>query len=219
LLTTLACGPAGEPVYALEAAILVAGAAIQWLRDGLGVLDSASASEAMARSVVDSAGVSFVPALTGLGAPDWEPRARGTIVGLTRGTTAAHLVRAALEAMSYATADVLEAMRAAAGPAVEGAFARLAVDGGATANGWLMQHQADVLGLPVVRPAMAETTALGAAGLAGLAAGVWRSPAEFLVARETQTFAPGVGQAAAQEGRRAWRRAVRATLAWARDPD
>jgi glycerol kinase len=217
LLTTLACGPAGEPVYALEAAILVAGAAIQWLRDGLGLLESAAASETMARAVADCAGVSFVPALTGLGAPDWEPRARGTIVGLTRGTTAAHLVRAALEAMSYATADVLEAMRAAAGPEVEGAFARLAVDGGATANGWLMQHQADVLGLPVVRPAMVETTALGAAGLAGLAAGVWRTPAEFLAARETQTFAPGAGQAAAQAGRHAWRRAVRATLAWARD--
>lgn len=217
ILTTLACGADGRPVYALEAAILVAGAAIQWLRDGLGVLAQAAESEALARSVRDAGGVSFVPALTGLGAPDWEPEARGTIVGLTRGTTRAHLVRATLEAMSHATADVLEALRTAAGPDVGDAFARLAVDGGATGNDWLMQHQADVLGLPVVRPAMAETTALGAAGLAGLAAGVWRTPDEFLAARTTTTFLPSVDAPRIARERAAWRRAVRATLAWARD--
>jgi glycerol kinase len=219
LLTTVACDVAGRPVYALEAAVFVAGAAVQWLRDGLGLLATAAESEAMARSVPSTGGVYFVPALAGLGAPDWESEARGTIVGLTRGTGRAHLVRASLEAMAYATADVLDAMRAAAG-ATEAAggstFDRLRVDGGATANGWLMQFQADVLGVPVERPAMAELTALGAAGLAGLAAGVW-TPAGFLAAREATTFAPGAGSGEAGAGRAGWRRAVRATLAWARD--
>jgi glycerol kinase len=220
LLTTLACDAAGRPVYALEAAVFVAGAAVQWLRDGLGVLRDASESEAMARSVASNAGVAFVPALTGLGAPDWESEARGTIVGITRGTTAAHLVRAALEAMAYSTADVLDAMRVAAaqdGSSAAAAFDRLRVDGGATANSWLMQFQADVLGIPVERPAMAELTALGAAGLAGIAAGLW-TPSSFLEARESVTFAPGEGRSAAQAGRADWRRAVRTALAWARDP-
>jgi glycerol kinase len=147
LLTTIACGPRGEPVYALEAAIFVAGAAVQWLRDGLGILETAADSEALARSVPSTDGVYFVPALTGLGAPDWEPNARGTLVGLTRGTTRAHVARAALEAMAYATADVLDTMRAAtagSGLGVEGAPLR--VDGGATTNDWLVQFQADVLG-------------------------------------------------------------------------
>lgn len=219
LLTTLACDAAGRPVYALEAAVFVAGAAVQWLRDGLGVLGSAAESEAMARSVASTGGVAFVPALTGLGAPDWESEARGTIVGITRGTTAAHLVRAALEAMAYATADVLDAMRAAAARGGAGplhAFDRLRVDGGATANDWLMQFQADVLGIPVERPAMAELTALGVAGLAGIAAGVW-TPETFLAARKAATFAPGAGAGDAQAGRAGWRRAVRAALAWARD--
>ena len=167
----------------------------------------------MARSVPSTDGVHFVPALTGLGAPDWEPEARGTIVGLTRGTTRAHLVRAALEAMAYATADVLGAMRRRGGVA----FDRLRVDGGATANDWLMQFQADVLGVPVERPALVESTALGAAGLAGLAAGVWRDADAFLSAREYTVFAPGEGTAAARVGLEGWRRAVRAALAWARD--
>lgn len=214
LLTTLACDAAGQPVYALEAAIFVAGAAVQWLRDGLGVLATAAESEAMARSVASTDGVVFVPALTGLGAPDWESEARGTVVGLTRGTTAAHLVRAALESVAFATADVLDAMRAAGasgGPPLD----RLRVDGGMTANSWLMQFQADVLGIPVDRPAMAELTALGAAGLAGIAAGVW-TPDSFLAAREATTFAPGA-DVAARAGRGAWRRAVRAAVGWARD--
>ena len=223
LLTTLACDAAGQGTYALEASVFVAGAAVQWLRDGLGVLGSAAESEAAARSVPSTDGVYFVPALTGLGAPDWESEARGTIVGLTRGTSAAHLVRAALESMAYATADVLDAMRGAAGPALgTGPHAaapddRLRVDGGATANDWLMQFQADVLGAPVERPALVEATALGAAGLAGLAAGVWPSPDAFLGARAATLFRPGAGAAAAQHGRAGWRRAVRAALAWARD--
>ena len=219
LLTTLACDAAGRRTYALEASVFVAGAAVQWLRDGLGLLGTAAESEAMARGVASTDGVYFVPALTGLGAPDWESEARGTIVGLTRGTTAAHLVRAALEAMAYATADVLDAMRGAAGDAVDVASGddRLRVDGGATANDWLMQYQADVLGLTVERPALVEATALGAAGLAGLAAGVWPSPDAFLGARAPTVFRPGAGAAAAQQGRAGWRRAVRATLAWARD--
>lgn len=219
LLTTLACDAAGRPVYALEAAVFVAGAAVQWLRDGLSVLGTAAESEAAARSVPSTGGVTFVPALTGLGAPDWESEARGTIVGLTRGTTAAHLVRAALEAVAYSTVDVLDAMWRAAAPDSAGngpALDRLRVDGGMTANAWLMQFQADVLGIPVERPAMPELTALGAAGLAGLAAGVW-TPDTFLAARAATTFAPGAGAADALAGHAGWRRAVRAALAWARD--
>ena len=184
LLTTLACDAAGRSTYALEASVFVAGAAVQWLRDGLGVLGNAAESEALAASVPSTDGVYFVPALAGLGAPDWEPGARGTVVGLTRGSGRAHLVRAALEAMAYATADVLDVMRGAAAgtPAAAGRDV-LRVDGGATANGWLMQFQADVLGAPVERPALVEATALGAAGLAGLAGGVWRSPDAVLGAR------------------------------------
>jgi glycerol kinase len=216
LLTTLAVGAAGEPVYALEAAIFVAGAAVQWLRDGLGIVEHASESEALARSVASTDGVYFVPALTGLGAPDWEPNARGTIVGLTRGTTRAHLTRAALEAMAYATADVLDAMRAAAVDGI-GAEAPLRVDGGATTNEWLVQFQADVLGAVVERPAMVESTGMGAAGLAGIAHGMWASPDDFLASRRFARFQPGDGRAAAEAGRAGWRRAVRASLAWARD--
>ncbi|MDF1503202.1 glycerol kinase GlpK [Roseisolibacter sp. H3M3-2] len=216
LLTTLACGPTGEPLYALEASIFVAGAAVQWLRDGLGIVATAAESEALARSVPSTDGVYFVPALTGLGAPDWEPHARGTIVGLTRGTTRAHLARAALEAMAYATADVLDAMRAASADGA-GDGAPLRVDGGATTNEWLVQFQADVLGAVVERPAVVESTALGAAGLAGIAAGVWPDAPSFLASRRFARFAPGEGSAAAQAGRAGWRRAVRAALAWARD--
>lgn len=213
LLTTIACDAHGAPVYALEASIFVAGAAVQWLRDGLGIIESAEATEALAASLPGNDGVYFVPALTGLGAPDWEPDARGTMVGLTRGTSRAHLARAALEAMAYATADVLTVMQRAGGLP----FDRLRVDGGATHNAWLMQFQADLLGVPVERPVLVETTALGAAGLAGLTAGVWRDGAAFLAARRSFTFAPGVGQAAAQAAHAGWRRAVRATLGWARE--
>ena len=213
LLTTVACDASGGRAYALEASIFIAGAAVQWLRDGLGIIDEAAETEALARGTSSNEGVYFVPALTGLGAPDWEPEARGTIVGLTRGTTRAHLARAALEAMAYGTDDVLTVMRARGG----GRFDRLRVDGGATENDWLMQFQADVLGVPIERPDMIETTALGAAGLAGIASGVWPNADAFIGSRNFTRFTPGAGAEAARAGRAGWRRAVRATLAWARD--
>ncbi len=213
LITTLACEAAGAPVYAIEASIFVAGAAVQWLRDGLGVIETAPETEALARSLSGNDGVYFVPALVGLGAPDWEPRARGTIVGLTRGSGVAHLARAALEAMAYATLDVLEEMRAIGGNEIR----HLRVDGGATSNDWLMQFQADVAGVTVERPLMAESTALGAAALAGIAAGVWSDADAFHAARQFTHFVPGDGREAALRGHAGWRRAVRATLAWARD--
>ncbi len=213
LLTTVACDAYGAPVYALEASIFIAGAAVQWLRDGLGLFAHAHETAALAASLPSNEGVYFVPALVGLGAPDWEAQARGTIVGITRGTTAAHLARAALEAMAFATYDVLVTMRARGGVP----FDRLRVDGGASANDWLMQFQADVLGVPVERPGQVETTALGAAGLAGLAAGVWQSADAFLAARQFTLFEPAAERAFVRRDHAGWRRAVRATLFWARD--
>jgi glycerol kinase len=213
LLTTVACDAAGGPAYAMEGAIFIAGAAVQWLRDGLGILETAAETETLARGLESTDGVYFVPALAGLGAPHWAPDARGTIVGLTRGTTRAHLARAALEAMAYSTADVLALMRERGGVV----FERLRVDGGAAANDWLMQFQADVLGVPVERPDIVETTALGAAGLAGIAGGVWSSADAFMSKRDFDRFEPGAGSAVAREGAREWDRAVRAALAWARD--
>lgn len=215
LLTTIACDAQGQPVYALEGAIFIAGAAVQWLRDALGIIAEAAETDMLARSLASNDGVYFVPALTGLGAPDWEPAARGTIVGLTRGTGRAHLARAALEAMAYATADVLALMSDRAGLT----FERLRVDGGATTNEWLMQYQADVLGVPVERPDIAEMTALGAAGLAGLAAGVWESGESFMAARTTRVFEPSHHRDMASAGLIGWRRAVRAAVAWARDDE
>ena len=214
LLTTIGCDAQGQPAYALEASIFIAGAAVQWLRDGLQLVDAAAETESLARSLDSNDGVYFVPALVGLGAPHWEPRARGMITGLTRGTTRAHLARAALEAMAFGTGDVLEVMRAHAGTPIE----RLRVDGGATANDWLMQFQADVLRVPVERPDMIETTALGAAGLAGIAAGVWPGPEDFLAARAFTRFEPLRPAAEVAEQLAGWRRSVRAALAWARDP-
>jgi glycerol kinase len=222
MLVTVACDAQGKPCWALEGAIFVAGAAVQWLRDGLGILASAEETEGLARGIESTDGVYFVPALTGLGAPDWEPSARGTIVGLTRGTGRAHLARAALEAMAYSTRDVLDAMRERGGSAVRtfGA-APLRVDGGATANDWLMQFQADVLDAPIERPMMLEMTAVGAAGLAGLAAGVWPSASAFAAQREVARWEPGGAgdgpHGIAAAGHQGWRRAVRTTLAWARD--
>ena len=180
LLTTAACDAEGGLAYALEGSVFIAGAAVQWLRDGLGLLGAAPDSEAMAQALEDNGGVYFVPAFAGRGAPHWEPAARGMLVGLTRGTTEEHLVRAALEAMAYGTAEVLAAMEADSG--VE--TTELRVDGGAALNDWLMQLQADVLDIPVRRPALVETTALGAAGLAGIATGVWQSAADFLGVQE-----------------------------------
>ncbi|MGH7675251.1 MAG: glycerol kinase GlpK [Gemmatimonadales bacterium] len=211
LLTTLACGARGEPAYALEGSVFIAGAAVQWLRDGLGIIATAAETERLARDVPDTGGVYFVPAFVGLGAPHWEPQARGTIVGLTRGTGRAHVVRAALEAMAFSTKEVLDGMTDDA----DLRLAALQVDGGASANDWLMQFQADLLGTPVLRPDVVETTALGAAGLAGLAAGVWRGAEEFIAGRTFRRFVPG-DQATAVRAREAdWRRAVATTLHWA----
>jgi glycerol kinase len=219
ILTTVACDERGGAAYALEGAIFIAGAAVQWLRDGLGIIGTATETEALARSISSNDGVYFVPALVGLGAPDWEPNARGTIVGLTRGATRAHLARAALEAMTFATRDVLEAMRRSAGAELDGwRDVPLRVDGGASANDWLMQFQADVLDMPVERPSNIETTALGAAGLAGLAVGVWTSPDEFLHSRRFTPFTP-VDAPRGEAYHTGWRRAVRTALAWARDRD
>jgi glycerol kinase len=213
VLGTMACDARGAPVPAVEGAIFVAGAAVQWLRDGLGVVASAGETEALARSVDDTGGVTFVPALVGLGAPHWESEARGTIVGITRGTTRAHLVRAALEAMAYSTRDVVEAMTGVTGVPLRS----LRVDGGAAANDWLMAFQATVLGVPVLRPDVVESTALGAAGLAGLATGVWAGASELIETRHYQRFEPDAGLArAAAPGYHAWERAVGTTLHWAR---
>jgi len=211
LITTLACGPRGEPVYALEGSVFIAGAAIQWLRDGLGIIQHAAETERLARDVPDTGGVYFVPAFVGLGAPHWEPNARGTIVGITRGTARAHLARAVLEAMAFSTKDVLAAMTADAKLRLHA----LQVDGGAAANDWLMQFQADLLGVPVARPDVVETTALGAAALAGLAAGVWSAPQEFLAARRFTRFLPGPNARAVRAREAEWRRAVETALHWA----
>jgi glycerol kinase len=213
LLATVACDGQGRPAYALEASIFIAGAAVQWLRDGLGILSEAAESESMARSLQSNDGVYFVPALVGLGAPHWDPRARGTIVGLTRGTTRAHFARAALEAMAYGTAEMLEVMARRGKVTFDG----LRVDGGASANNWLLQYQADVLNMPVERADMIETTALGAAGLAGIAGGVWRDAAEFIGTRTFTKFTPGISREMAEDGIAGWQRAVRAALAWAQD--
>jgi glycerol kinase len=213
LLATVACDEKGGAAYALEASIFIAGAAVQWLRDGLGILYNASESERLARSLDSNDGVYFVPALVGLGAPNWEPRARGTIVGLTRGTGRAHFARAALEAMAYGTAEMLAVM-ARRGKVK---FESLRVDGGASANNWLLQFQSDILGISVERPDMVETTALGAAGLAGIAGGVWSDAAEFIGTRRFTQFTPASSKESADELKEGWQRAVRAALTWARD--
>ncbi|HVP90181.1 MAG TPA: glycerol kinase GlpK [Terriglobales bacterium] len=206
LITTLACGPAAEAVFALEGSIFVAGAAVQWLRDQLGLLGASGESQAMAEAVRDNAGVYFVPAFVGLGAPYWDAEARGTIVGLTRGADRRHLVRAALEAMAYATRDVLEVMERESGLPIR----ELRVDGGAAANDFLCRFQAGLLGLPVVRPRTVETTALGAAYLAGLGAGVWSGTDEIrrFWARDRQ-FRPAMARSRAERLYDGWTAAVR----------
>ncbi len=215
LLTTAACDETGGPAFALEGSVFIAGAAIQWLRDGLRVLDAAPESEAMARTVEGTDGVYFVPAFVGLGAPHWEAEARGTIVGLTRGTSRAHLVRAALEAMAYGTAEVLHAQERDSGVAAT----ELRVDGGASTNDFLMEFQAGLLGIPVRRPSMVETTALGAAGLAGLATRVWRSPSDFRAGIESTVFEPRMEATERRRLTAGWSRAVRAAKSWAADHD
>lgn len=210
LVTTLAVNGDGRPCFALEGSIFIAGAAIQWLRDGLGLLTHSHESEPMARAVPDNGGVYFVPALVGLGAPHWRMDVRGAIVGLTRGTKREHIVRAALEAMAYQTRDVMDVMRAEA--RVEPR--RLAVDGGAAANDFLLQFQADILGIPVIRPRTIESTSWGAAAIAGIAAGVWKNSAAFAnLSRVDRVFEPTMPEAQRNEHVRGWQRALAQTLA------
>ena len=201
----------GRLAYALEAAVFVTGAAVQWLRDGLGIIRSAAESEQLAASLSDNGGVYFVPALTGLGSPYWDPYARGTIVGLTRGAGREHLARAALESIAFQTVDAVRAMERACG--VE--LAELRADGGATANDWLMQFQADVLGVPVVLPEVAETTALGAAYLAGVGVGRWTLDQVRTSWREKRRFEPEMSEDERATLLAGWHRAVERSRGWA----
>ena len=211
LLTTVACGPKGEATYALEGSVFIAGAALQWLRDGLQILEKAADSEAMARSVDDSQGVVMVPAFVGLGAPYWRSDVRGALLGLTRGTTRAHVARATLESLAFQSRDLVEAMRSDLKRRAGRASLRtLRVDGGATANDFLMQYQADLLGIRVERPRVVETTALGAGMLAGLAVGFWKSHAELAKARKLQrTFKPAKRKKWRETEYARWQQAVR----------
>jgi glycerol kinase len=210
LLTTVAWKINGRIQYAFEGSIFIAGAVVQWLRDGLGIIRNSSDVEPLALSVPDTGGVYFVPAFAGLGAPYWNPDARGTIFGLTRGTTAGHIARAAVESIAYQTRDVLKAMEADAGLAIK----ELRVDGGATANNLLMQFQADLLHCKVIRPEITETTALGAAYLAGLTTGFWDSVAGIQQWwKAEREFLPS-GDATVETGVAGWQNAVRAVQAW-----
>ncbi len=205
LLTTVACGPRGEAAYALEGSVFIAGAALQWLRDGLQMLATAGESEAMARSIEDTGGVVMVPAFVGLGAPYWRPDVRGALFGLTRGTTRAHIARAALESITFQTREVVEAMARDSGRRTR----VLRVDGGAAANDWLMQYQADLLGVPVERPRVVETTALGAGLLAGLAVGFWKSHHDLDRARRIdRVFRPRRPRAWREAEYARWKQAV-----------
>ena len=212
LLTTLAWGLNGEVEYALEGSVFVAGAAVQWLRDGLGLIENAADSEAAARSVPDTGGVYLVPAFTGLGAPYWDERARGVLVGLTRGTGREHIVRAGLESIAFSSRDVVDAMVADAGLSLDS----LRVDGGACENDFLMQFQADILGLTVERPEVLEVTAMGAAALAGLGVGFWRDRADLEASKGPLTrFEPSLGEDQRQSLYRDWLRAVERSREWA----
>ncbi len=211
LLTTIAWRIGDRTEYALEGSVFVAGAVVQWLRDGLGVIRASADVESLARSVPDNGGVYFVPAFTGLGSPHWDPYARGTIVGLTRGAAAGHIARAALESIAFQTADLIRAMEADAALRL----AELRVDGGATANNLLMQFQSDLLGVPAVRPRIAETTALGAAYLAGLAANFWADQEEIAAQWQVdQRFEPAMDRDVAENMLRQWRRALERAKGW-----
>jgi glycerol kinase len=214
LITTSAAQTGSQPAFALEGSVFVGGAVVQWLRDGLHAIKSSSEVEALAQSVPDSGGVMMVPAFTGLGAPYWQPEARGTITGLTRGSTAAHIARAALESIAYQSAALLLAMSRDAVQGGGAPVAELRVDGGACVNDLLMQFQADLLGIPVVRPAVTETTALGAAYLAGLATGVYRNTDELAgLWRAERRFLPNLAPAHAAELMARWEHAVRQAVA------
>src|SRR5262245_16948651 len=214
LLTTVAWGVGDSPpVYALEAAVFVTGAAVQWLRDGLGIIAEAAETEPMAASLESNDDVYFVPALTGLGSPHWDPYARGTIVGLTRGTGRAHLARAALESIAYQTVDAVRAQEAASGERVPS----LKADGGAVANSWLMQFQADVLGVPVIVPEVPETTALGAGYLAGIATGQWTAEQVREMWREAARYEPVRAEAERDRLLGRWRQAVERARGWVRE--
>lgn len=215
LLTTVAWKINGQIEYAFEGSIFIGGAVVQWLRDGLGVIKSAAEVEQLALQVNDTGGVYFVPAFAGLGAPYWDADARGTITGITRGTTSAHIARAAIEAIAYQTVDVLKAMEADCGLPIK----ELRVDGGATANNLLMQFQADLLGCKVIRPHVVETTALGAAYLAGLAVGYWNNVEEIQQQWQSERdFEPAADTQAVQQAMAGWKRAVAATQSWSQNP-
>jgi glycerol kinase len=206
LLTTIICDAQGKPAYGLEGAVFIAGAAIQWLRDSLGVIKNSRESEALARSVADNHGVYFVPAFVGLGAPHWDQHARGAILGLTRGSTKAHITRAALESLAYQTRDLVQAMQQDSGLRIR----ELRVDGGACKNDLLMQFQADILGARINRPRTVETTALGAAFLAGLRVGYWKDAAELSTLRQTQRiFSPHMKTGKRLQLIRGWEAAIR----------
>jgi glycerol kinase len=211
LITTIGYSQGGELVYALEGSVFIAGAAVQWLRDNLGIIKSSAEVEALALSVEDTAGVFFVPAFTGLGAPHWDPQARGTIVGITRGSSAGHIARAALQGIAFQVCDVLKAMENDANTPIK----ELRVDGGAVADNLLMQMQADLLGVPVIRPKVTELTALGAAFLAGLAVNFWKSREE--IGRFWQldcTFTPKLAATERNRLMEDWKRAIRCARAW-----
>jgi glycerol kinase len=212
LLTTIGWKIGNETHYALEGSIFIAGAVVQWLRDSLGVINSSADVEKLALKVKSSEGVYFVPAFAGLGAPHWEQHARGTIVGITRGSTSAHIARAALDSIAFQTLDVLKAMESDSGIKIN----ELRVDGGATVNNQLMQFQADVLNAGVVRPKVTETTALGAAYLAGLATGYWSGISEISSQWQTdKVFSPSKEESEVKELVSGWHRAVRAAKVWA----
>ena len=212
LLATVAWGIGERTIYALEAAIFITGAAVQWLRDGLGIIEAAAETADLAASLDSNDGVYFVPALTGLGSPHWDPYARGTIVGLTRGSTRAHIARATLEAIAFQTVDAVQAMEVASGRELE----ELRADGGATSNRWLMQFQADMLGVPIAVAELAETTALGAALLAGVAVGAWTQDDVAKRDGERARYEPKMGADERETLISDWRRAVERAGGWAR---
>jgi glycerol kinase len=211
LLSTVAWQIGRSTTYALEASIFVTGAAVQWLRDGLGIIEAAGDTEALARSLDSNDGIYFVPALTGLGSPHWDPYARGTIVGLTRGATRAHLARAALEAMAYQAVDAIRAMEQVGSEPLE----ELRADGAATVNRWLMQFQADVLGVPVAVPEIAETTAMGAALLAGVGANLLTLDQVRGLGDERARYEPAIGEDEREALLDGWHRALERSRGWA----